>query len=316
MNQKPITILGAFFVDLTCRSSRMPIWGETIRGESFATGPGGKGSNQAIAAARQGAAVSLITRIGKDVFGEMARQLYDAEGIDTGAIIVDSMLPTGTATIIVDDKHGDNAIIIVPGACGRLAEEDVDAAGAAIAASAYFVSQLELPREICLHGIALAVKNQVPVILNPAPAAVLPRHVYPMVDYLTPNESEAAALVGFPIYGNGDAQQAARMLRDWGVRNVLITLGAQGVYVCGDEFEGHVPAFKAACVVDTTGAGDAFNGGLAAALAEGQGLFDAARFGCAVASLSVTRAGATPSIPTRREVDALLGAQSRASGVS
>ncbi len=288
----------------------MPGWGETIHGESFATGPGGKGSNQAIAAARQGAAVSLITRIGKDGFGEMARQLYDAEGIDTGAIIVDDRLPTGTATIIVDDKRGENAIIIVAGACGRVDKEDIDAAEAAIAASAYFVSQLELPLEICLYGIELAVQNRVPVILNPAPAALLPRHVYPMLDYLTPNESEAAALVNFPICGIGDAKQAARILRGWGVRNVLITLGAEGVYVCGDEFEGHVPAFKAERVVDTTGAGDAFNGGFAAALAEGQGLFDATRFGCAVASLSVTRAGAAPSIPTRVEVNALLGAQS------
>jgi len=307
MRQKPVAILGAFFVDLACRTSRMPGWGETLHGSDFASGPGGKGSNQAIAAARQGAEVFLITRIGQDGFGEMARRLYHDEGIDAKAVVVDTAFPTGTATIIVDEVHGENAIIIVAGACGRISKSDIDDAADGIAAASYFVSQLELPLEVCLHGIAVAVRNKVPVILNPAPAMLLPRDIYPSIDYLTPNETEAGALVGFPIASVEDARRAARILRDWGVRNVLITLGGAGVFVCGETFEGAVPAFPVDHVVDTTGAGDAFNGGFAAALAEGMGLQEATRFGCAVASISVTRVGTAPSMPRRAEVNALLG---------
>jgi len=307
MSHKPVTILGAFFVDLACRTPRMPAWGETLHGNAFAMGPGGKGSNQAVAAARQRAPVELISRVGRDAFADMARGVYREEGIGADHVTEDPNAPSGTATILIDDARGENAIVIVPGACGRLGTADVDAAADLIAGSALFVSQLELPTEVCLHGIELAHRSGVPVVLNPAPAVELPREVFRNIDYLTPNESEASLLVGQPVESVAQVAEAAATLRGWGVRHVLITLGERGVYIDSDDYEGVIPAVTAGAVVDTTGAGDAFNGGLVAALAEGQSLADAARFGCAVAGLSVTRPGTAPSMPSREEVERLLG---------
>lgn len=301
-----ITVLGAFMTDLVCRADRMPVWGETLRGNSFAAGPGGKGSNQAIAAARQGAEVHLITRLGRDNFGAVARDLYRAEGMSTEFVSEDPDLATGTASIIVDDARGENAILIVPGACDSLTPADIDLARDAIAESALFITQLELPMALCRHSIALARKNKVPVLLNPAPAVELPADLYQQIAYITPNETEAGILVGRTLTTHDDVVEAARELHDRGVANVLITLGEKGVYVSGEEFEGVIPAVKAGPVVETTGAGDAFNGGLAAALAEGQSLEDAARFGNALAGLSVTRPGAALAMPTRDEVERLL----------
>ena len=301
-----VSILGAFLVDLACRTPRMPIWGETLHGDAFSLGPGGKGANQAVAAARQKVPTALITRLGKDPFGDMALSLFAAEGIDTKHVSVDDGLPTGTATIMVDTASGENAIIIVPSACDALGPKEVDAAAQAIAASSHFVSQLELPLATCLHGIRLAHRHGVQVVLNPAPAISLPPEILPLVDYLTPNESEAAALTGMSVGDEAEAAAVARVLRDRGVRNVVVTLGPRGVFVSGEGHESLVPAFDAGPVIDTTGAGDAFTGGFVAALTQGEGLWEAARFGCAVAALSVTRAGTTPSMPSRRDVDAYL----------
>lgn len=305
----PIAILGAFFVDLACRADRMPAWGETLHGRSFAFGPGGKGANQAVAAARQGARVEMITRVGCDAFGDMARKLFAQEGIGAGFVVTDDEAPTGTATIIVDDANAENAIIIVPGACGRLSVADVEAASATIAGASFFVSQLELDFSVCRRGIEIAAGARVPVLLNPAPAVQLPENVYPMVSYMTPNETEASVLVDRPVTNVADAKMAASRLRDRGVRNVVVTLGEAGAYVGGESFEGVIPAFRAGTVRDTTGAGDAFNGGFVAALAQGAGLKEAAQFGCAVAGISVTRPGTSPAMPTRHEVDELLGAE-------
>ena len=303
---KRVTILGAFFADLACRTRRMPAWGETMHGEGFSLGPGGKGSNQAVAAARQGAAVALITRLGRDPFADMARRMFDEEAINQDGVSVDEDLPTGTATILIDSARGENAIVIVPGACDRLAPADLEAAAPDIASSAYFVSQLELPLGTCLHGIRLAERSGVPVLLNPAPAVALPAEIFPLLSYITPNETEAAALVGRRIGSTGEARTAARTLRDRGVLNVVVTLGGQGVFVSGEAYEGLVAAFDTGRLVDTTGAGDAFNGGFVAALAGGSGLREAARFGCAVAGISVTRPGAARSVPYRAEVEILL----------
>jgi len=305
---RPIVILGAFFVDLACRADRMPVWGETLHGSSFAFGPGGKGANQAVAAARQGAQVEMITRVGRDVFGEMACDLFAKEGIGTGYVFTDDEAPTGTAVIIVDDATAENAIIIVPGACGRLSVANVEAATSTIAGASFFVSQLELEFAACWRGMEIAHRAGVPVLLNPAPAIQMPESVYPMVSYLTPNETEAAALTGIPITDAAGAKAAADRLRDLGVRNVIITLGEVGAYISGESFEGAISAYRAGPVKDTTGAGDAFNGGFVAALSQGAGLKEAARFGCAVAGISVTRLGTAPSMPSRNEVDKLLGA--------
>jgi ribokinase len=274
-------------------------------GSSFAVGPGGKGSNQAVAAARAGGDVSFITKLGQDSFGDMARRLYLDEGIDT-SFIASTENPTGAAAIILDEKRGENAIIIVPGACFEITTEEVDYARDAIAGASVFVAQLELPVPVVEHGLQIARANCVTTILNPAPALTLPDSVYPLCDYLIPNESEAAALTGIAIDNLAGAERAADALLARGVRNVALTLGPEGVFLKNRDLTAHVPAVNAGEVVETTGAGDAFNGGFAVALAEGKDLREAAHFACAVAGISVTRRGTAPSMPRREEVEALL----------
>jgi ribokinase len=273
-------------------------------GNEFKLGPGGKGSNQAVAAARAGGRVSFISKLGPDPFGDMARALYKSEGIDTQFLFT-TQSATGAAAIIIDAHKGENAIIVVPGACFEVTAEEVDQARALIAGSAIFVAQLELPLPVVEHGLTLAHSLGVPTILNPAPAAPLPESIYRHIDYITPNESEAAALTGVPVSTVADAEKAADAFLARGVPNAIITLGAQGVFVKNAQVRAHVPAVNAGKVVETTGAGDAFNGGFAVALSEGMGLVEAARFGCASAGISITRPGTAPSMPTRAEIDAL-----------
>jgi ribokinase len=274
-------------------------------GSSFQLGPGGKGSNQAVAAARAGAPVSFISKLGDDAFGNLARDTYRAEGIDTRHLLT-TTTPTGAAAIILDANSGENAIIVVPGACFELTPQELDAMTALIADSAIFVTQLELALPTVQHGLALARSLNVPTILNPAPACDLPTAIFPLCDFITPNESEAEALTGIRVANLADAERAADALLALGVRNVIITLGAQGTFVKNATVSAHIPAIDAGPVVETTGAGDAFTGGLAVALAEGQDLLAAARFGCATAGISVTRPGTAPSMPRRPEINALL----------
>jgi len=306
-----VTVLGLFCADLITRTTRLPAWGESLSGEGFRLMAGGKGSNQAVAAAQQGATVTFISRLGEDAFAPIARTLYERVGIDTRHVSTDERLNTGTATILVDDARGDNAIVIEAGAGARLSEDAVSAAESAIAASAVFVCQLELPLAINEHGIRLAQRHGVPVILNPAPAGALPAAIDAPIDYLTPNESEAAELVGHAVETDAEVARAAATLRQRGVRNVLITLGERGVYIDSAGFQGMIPALDAGPVVDTIGAGDAFNGALAAALAQGDDLPAAARRACATAGLSVTRAGAADALPDRAGVDAALAGHRR-----
>jgi ribokinase len=297
--------MGSYVADLAFHVGALPAWGETRMGSSFAVGPGGKGSNQAVAAARAGGDVSFITKLGQDSFGDMARRLYLDEGIDT-SFIASTENPTGAAAIILDEKRGENAIIIVPGACFEITTEEVDYARDAIAGASVFVAQLELPVPVVEHGLQIARANCVTTILNPAPALTLPDSVYPLCDYLIPNESEAAALTGIAIDNLAGAERAADALLARGVRNVALTLGPEGVFLKNRDLTAHVPAVNAGEVVETTGAGDAFNGGFAVALAEGKDLREAAHFACAVAGISVTRRGTAPSMPRREEVEALL----------
>jgi ribokinase len=304
MEKKWVTVLGSFVADLAFRTNRIPVWGETLMGNEFKLGPGGKGSNQAVAAARAGGRVSFISKLGPDPFGDMARALYKSEGIDTQFLFA-TQSATGAAAIIIDAHKGENAIIVVPGACFEVTAEEVDQARALIAGSAIFVAQLELPLPVVEHGLTLAHSLGVPTILNPAPAAPLPESIYRHIDYITPNESEAAALTGVPVSTVADAEKAADAFLARGVPNAIITLGAQGVFVKNAQVRAHVPAVNAGKVVETTGAGDAFNGGFAVALSEGMGLVEAARFGCASAGISITRPGTAPSMPTRAEIDAL-----------
>jgi ribokinase len=302
---KPIVILGVFVADTAYRAPRQPRMGETIMGDSFALGPGGKGSNQAVAAARAGGDVTFITRLGQDTFADMALATWATAGV-TPAVTHDAQSYTGAAYIFVDSATGDNAIIVAPGAASLISESDIDSHHTLIAGAGVFVTQLEQPLPAALRALQIAREARVTTILNPAPAAPLPTGMLALCDYVTPNESEAEALTGLPVTTVEEAETAARALCHMGAGSAVITLGAQGALFHDGTQTVHVPALTAGPVVETTGAGDAFNGGFATALAEGMDPVAAVRFGCATAGISVTRPGTAPAMPARTEIDALL----------
>jgi ribokinase len=303
---KPITIMGIFVVDLAFRTKYLPVWGETVLGAGFRLGPGGKGSNQSVAVARLGATVYFISKVGDDTFGELANKTLDTEGVDTRFLTRSSEEATGAAAILIDAASGENAIIVTPGAANALSRRQIDLAREQIRESAVFMTQLELPVPLVEYGLKTARELGVLTILNPAPASVLDDSIFSLCDVMTPNESEAATLTGRPVETLEDAERAADVLLGRGVRNVIVTLGARGALVKTATLTLHVPACDAGAVVETTGAGDAFNAGFAVALSEGLDLVEAARFGCAVAGISVTRHGTAPSMPRRHEVAELM----------
>jgi len=289
-------------MDLVTRAPRLPKGGETLIGESFATVSGGKGANQAVAAARLGAQVSMIGCVGNDAYGEALRGALLAEQIDCQAVsTVEGS--SGVALIVVDD-NSQNAIVIVPGANGTLSAEAIDCFDSVIQAADVLICQLEVPDASVGHALKRGRELGKTVILNPAPASrPLPSDWYASIDYLIPNESEASALSGMVVDSLKTAQAAATRLIAMGAGKVIITLGAQGsLFANGQRFE-HFPA-PAVKAVDTTAAGDTFVGGFAAALAAGQDEAQAIRFGQVAAALSVTRAGAQPSIPALSDVQA------------
>ena len=303
-----VAILGVFVADAAYRAVRQPNMGETILGSSFALGPGGKGSNQAVAAARCNANVSFISRLGQDAFAQMALEMYSTEGINAHIDqITDSY--TGSAYIFIDDNTGDNAIIVCPGAAATINIAYIESVKSVIASADVFVTQLEQPLEAAAHALAIARNAGVTTILNTAPAEPVGDDVFKLCDYVTPNETEVEAYTGVTVVSIEDARKAGDVLLDKGVGTALITLGEQGALLHNSEQSVHIPAVNAGTLVETTGAGDAFNGGFATALAQKQSPVDAARFACAVAGLSVTRSGAAPSMPTRKEVEALLAAK-------
>ncbi len=304
-----ISILGIFVADLSFRAKRLPVMGETILGEGFAMGPGGKGSNQAVAAARAGGKVSFITCVGKDAFAEIAVKTWATDGIDTSQVSVSQDRPTGAAFIFVSSETGNNAIIVESGAAATITPAMVEKAEATIAASRVFITQLEQPIAAARRGLEIARQHGVTTIFNPAPAAPVDPAMLALCDYVTPNETEAAELTGQPVKTIDDARRAAAVLLRLGARAAVITLGEQGVLLHDASQSVLVPAFVMK-VVETTGAGDAFNGGFAVAIAEGKSPLEAARFGNAVAGLSVTRAGTAPSMPHRAEIDSLLATAS------
>ena len=306
MTAKPITIMGIFVADVAFRTPVLPVWGQTILGLDFKLGPGGKGSNQTVAAARLGGNVTFICKIGDDAFGSMAKKMYAQEKVDTRFLVSSSEHTTGAAAIIVDNASGNNAIIVTPGAANALTTSEIDAAREQIRKSAVFMTQLELPLPTVQYGLELARELGVQTILNPAPACALSDSLLQLCDFLTPNETEAEELTGQRIVSIEDAERAADILLARGVQTVILTLGPRGALVKNKQLLHHVPAVEAGPVIDTTGAGDAFNGGFAIALSEGQSIVEAARFGCAVAGISVTRHGTAPSMPTRAELDALV----------
>ena len=297
-----VTVVGSLNMDLVARAPRLPQPGETLAGHAFAQVAGGKGGNQAVAAARLGAQVSMLGCVGADPNGAQLRAGLEAEGIDCTALETSTTAPTGVALIIVDDGS-QNAIVIIAGSNGEVTPATLVRHEAALAAAQVVICQLETPPAAVHAALAAARRLGKTVILNPAPATgPLPADWLPLIDYLIPNELEAATLTGLPVTSPAEANAAADALRRAGVRNVIVTIGAQGVVAAlGEAAPQHfdAPRVKA---VDTTAAGDTFIGGFAAQLARGADVADAIRFAQRAASISVTRAGAQPSIPTRAEV--------------
>ncbi|CAG9239312.1 ribokinase [Paraburkholderia caribensis] len=297
-----VTVVGSLNMDLVARAPRLPQPGETLAGHTFAQVAGGKGGNQAVAAARLGAQVAMIGCVGADANGAQLRAGLEAEGIDCTALETSATAPTGVALIIVDDGS-QNAIVIIAGSNGEVTPATLARHETVLAAAQVVICQLETPPAAVHAALSAARRIGKTVILNPAPATgPLPADWLPLVDYLIPNELEAATLTGLPVATPADANAAADALRRAGARNVIITLGAQGVVAAlGEAAPRHfdAPRVKA---VDTTAAGDTFIGGFAAQLARGADVADAIRFAQRAASISVTRAGAQPSIPTRAEV--------------
>jgi len=306
---KSISILGIYVADLAFFGKSIPVAGETILGENYIIGPGGKGSNQAVAAAKAGAKTFFISKIGDDQFGSMARKIYDEAGVDYSKVIISSEHSTGAAGILVDQKSGKNAINVVSGAAGALTKDDIDQAADIIKNSHVFLTQLEAPAEVVFHALKIAKENNVITVLNPAPAASIDKEIFPLIDYFTPNETEASFYVKHKVEDEKDAKIASDQLLQFGIKNIIITLGEKGAFFANGKESFHAPVINLNNpVVDTTGAGDAFNAGFAVALIEKekQNIKDAIKFASATAGLSTTKIGTANSMPSRDEIDKLL----------
>ena len=302
-----ISILGIFVADLVFFGEKIPVEGETILGKNFVIGPGGKGSNQAVAAAKAGAKTFFISKIGDDQFGSMATEIYENSGVDYSNVIISKDHSTGAAGILVNEGTGANAINVFPGAAGAITIEDIDKAEEAIKNSSIFLTQLEAPKDVVTYALKKAHSLNVKTILNPAPAAEIDRSLFSMIDYFTPNETEASFYVDHNVETHEDAEKAAIQLLEKGIKNVVITLGEKGAFFANNEEKFSLTiANLPNPVVDTTGAGDAFNAGFAAALTEGKNIKDALKFASATAGLSTTKIGTANSMPSREEIDKLL----------
>jgi ribokinase len=301
---KHIVVIGSSNTDMIIRVPRIPAPGETILGGEFFTAAGGKGANQAVGAARAGGRVKFVARVGNDMFGERAVAALKRDGIDVHHVLRDNRAASGAALIFVA-RNGENSIAVAGGANAKLSTADVRRAAGAIAGAAALVMQLETPLASVHLAARLAVKAGVPVILNPAPAQPLPSALLKLVTILTPNETEAGLLTQSKVNSPGAAAKACAKLRARGVRTVILTMGARGAFVSETSGSRLIPGFKVKAV-DTTAAGDIFNGALSVALAEDKTLDDAIRFANAAAALSVTRLGAQPSAPQRVEIERFL----------
>ncbi len=305
-----ICVVGSSNIDLISKVPRLPVMGETMIGHSFHLGYGGKGANQAVMAAKLGAQVKMVTKLGRDVFGEGTLKNYQEQGIDTAHVLFDETLSSGVAPIFVND-NAQNFIVIVPGANWALSPADVRAAGDVILGSDLLVCQLEIPLETTLEAFRVAKAGGVRTILNPAPAAALPDELLQLADICAPNETETELLTGLPVSTREEAEAAARALLDRGPQVVILTLGERGVLVVDRAGATHVPALRVEAV-DPTGAGDAFVGSLAVFLGEGLPLPTAVLRANAVAALSVMKIGTQVSFPRRAEADAFIEARTSA----
>jgi ribokinase len=312
VRQSGVAVLGVFMADVVFRVDRPPRAGETIRCVSSRLGPGGKGSNQAIGVARLGAKARLVTRIGQDAFGELARRTWADAGVLCDGVVIDDTLPSGVAGITVDASSGENSIVIDPGAGDTLSPADVARAAPQILSSAVLLTQLEQPLDAAREALRAARAGGVFTILNPAPFHPVEPAIMMLCDLVIPNQVEASALVGRPVDTVADALRAGRDIMGQGARAALVTLGEQGaVYVDGDVAL-HVPALEGVVPVDTTGAGDAFCAGLAVGLAEGMGVAGAMALASTAAGLCVTMQGAASAMPLRAQCDEILADAGRA----
>ena len=300
---KSISILGVFVADLCFIGDKIPNKGQTILGKKHLVGPGGKGSNQAIAAARLNGEVSFITKVGKDSHSEMAFNLYKEAGVKTHSIIQDEKLFTGVAGIMID-KDGNNAINVVSGAAEHLAAEDIDNKIETIKNSEIFLTQMETPDEITIYALKKAKEHKCITILNPAPARKIDEDNFKLIDFFTPNETEAEFYLNKNLKTDKDIKNAANEFLKKGIKNVIITLGEKGIYFANRDENFFLEAYKLKkAVIDTTGAGDAFNGAFAVGLANDLDIKDALIFANKVAGISTTRLGAAASMPFAKELE-------------
>jgi ribokinase len=302
-----IVVFGSINMDLVVRTTRLPDPGETLLGSSFQTIPGGKGANQAVACARLGAETYMIGRVGGDVFGKNLKDELEKAGVDHQNVVVDSSTSSGVALIAVDNA-AENFIIVVPGANGKIEHKDLQRLEHVLARSKILLLQLEIPLKMVVSAARLAKENGLIVILDPAPAQALPDEIYPLLDIITPNKTEAELLVGFPIQTKSDAAKAAKTLRGRGISHVIIKMGSLGAYALMGNQEKHFKPFQIT-PVDTVAAGDAFNGALAVALNEGKPIEEAIQWGMAGGALSVTKEGAQPSMAERNELLSIIETQ-------
>lgn len=304
MKQK-VSVFGSFVVDLMGRTPHLPVPGETVKGSFFKQGAGGKGFNQGIAAHKAGGNVVMITKLGRDSMGEVAANAMDEVGLSKDHLFYNEEVATGIALILVDENTSQNEIVIVPGACSTITDEDIAAVAEEIKSSAYLLVQLEVNQDANEKVVKMAKEAGVRVIINTAPYQPITDEFLNGAYLVTPNEVEAEEVTGIAVTDLESADRAAEVFFSKGVQNVLITLGSRGVYVNSNGRSEIVPSYRVKAL-DTTGAGDAFNGGLLTALSEGKDLWEAARFANALAAISVQRLGTTPAMPTREEIDAFL----------
>lgn len=302
MNKADIVVIGSATMDMTAKSSLLPLPGQTVLGKLFVMGPGGKGANQAVAAQRLGGNVCFITKLGHDVNGELIEKKYKEEGMDTSHILY-SETHSGVAMILVDEK-GENCITMTPGANGDITVEDIDSVADIIKSAKFLVVQLEIPLKAVMRAVEIAHKAGVYVLLNPAPACDLPNEIYPNVSLMTPNETEAAFITGRPVTSDPDElKETVAILRNRGVKDIIITLGSNGSLVCEYGKEPIlVPVIKTKAL-DTTGAGDTFSGAVCVALSEGKSLLEAAKFATRACGIAVQHMGAMAGIPKWSELE-------------